>query len=264
VQLDSDDATILYELDRLSERGRVAPEDRLTRLEAHRQTILERDDATQQLVALYVELGRYDQALDLLAHRHFHLWEGGGDIHDVYVNAHLLRGRARFKNRQYRQTLEDYQAALEYPENLEVGRPREVPREAEIYYLIGSAYDALGVQTQAQKAYEESAAIKLEGSELRYFQVLALRRLGRETEASEMVKNLLKMGTEELASASDAASSAKLEGTRSVSARLAHAHYLLGLASLGQGQRQRAKEEFQRVLDQDMNHLGARTQLAEL
>jgi tetratricopeptide (TPR) repeat protein len=154
--------------------------------------------------------------------------------------------------------------ANDNPENLEVGRPHKVPREAEIYYLIGSAYDALGDPTLARKAYEESAAMKLDGSELRYFQVLAFQKLGREAEASEMVESLLKLGTDELTSALAAASSVSLEGKRSASARLAHAHYLLGLACLGRGQRQRAKEEFQRVLDQDMNHLGARTQLANL
>jgi len=93
----------------------------------------------------------------LLAHRQFHVWEGGGDIHNVYIDAHLGRGRARFKNHQYRAALQDYQAALEYPENLEVGRSRKAPREAEIYQLIASAYEALGEPAKARKAREKSA-----------------------------------------------------------------------------------------------------------
>jgi len=55
----------------------------------------------------------------LLESHHFHVWEGGGRIHNVYVDAHLLRGQEHFAAARYREALKDYVAALDYPENLD-------------------------------------------------------------------------------------------------------------------------------------------------
>ena len=46
--------------------------------------------------------------------------------------------------------------------------------------------------------------------------------------------------------------------------RLTQIHYLAGLGFLGKGQDAEAKAEFEKVLAMNVNHLGARTQLAEL
>lgn len=57
---------------------------------------------------------------------------------------------------------------------------------------------------------------------------------------------------------------AKFGERRSEAARTAHAHYLMGLGYLGQGNRPEAKAEFEKVIERNVNHLGARTQLAAL
>ena len=45
-----------------------------------------------QEAKIYLLLGRYDQAIQLLKTHRFHNWEGYGDIHDVYMDA-LLAAR---------------------------------------------------------------------------------------------------------------------------------------------------------------------------
>jgi tetratricopeptide (TPR) repeat protein len=264
IACDRNDATLYYELDRLAEQAGVSPEKRLARLESNHEVVLQRDDALQQMIILYVQLGQYDQAIDLLNRRHFHVWEGGGDIHDVYINAHLLRGQYHFKNGRYQEALKDYEAALAYPENLEVGRPEQPTRDAEIYYFIASAYGALGDRTQSRAFYEKSVAQKVDVPEVRYFQGLALRKLGQEAKAARIFGELINAGKAELAATSDMDYFAKFGERRSEAARVAHARYLMGLGYLGQDRRAEAKAEFEKVVARNINHLGARTQLAAL
>jgi tetratricopeptide (TPR) repeat protein len=264
VAIEPADARVLYELDMLSQQAGLAPEKRLARLESHQPAVLERDDAVQQQLALYVQLGQYDKALDVLARRHFHVWEGGGDIHNVYVDAHLLRGQETLKNKRYREALADFEAATEYPENLEVGRPLHPERNAEIDYWLASAHAALGDQGQARTFYEKAVNEKPDLPESSYFQAQAWRALGQEARAMEIFAAILTEGKKELEASADLGYFAKFGEKRTEASRVAHARYLMGLAYFGQGKRAEAKAEFQKVGEKDVNHLGATTQLAVL
>lgn len=261
---DRNDATVLYELDRLSEQAGIPPGRRLARFEANQATTSQRDDALQQEIVLYAQLGQYDKVIDLLGHRHFHVWEGGGDIHNVYINAHLLKGRQHFAARRYKQALDDYAAALRYPENLEVGRPEHPPRDGEIYYHLGTAYEALGDNSQARAHFEKAVAEKSDLSEIRYFQGLALRKLGQEAQATHVFDGLIQAGRQELDATSDPDYFAKFGERRPEAVRIAHARYLMGLGYLGQGKRGDAKTEFEKVLEKNGNHLWAKVHLADL
>jgi tetratricopeptide (TPR) repeat protein len=261
---DQSDPRLYLELDQLQEQAGTPPQKRLARLESNQEVVLQRDDAVQQEIILYVELEQYDKALDLLRRRHFHVWEGGGDIHDVYINALLLRGQQHFKHQRYREALKDFEAALEYPENLEVGRPERPVRDAEIYYHLGSAEEALGDAAKARALYAQAVARKVEAPEIRYFQGLALKRLGEAPQAASVFAELVKSGKQELEATSDIHYFAKFGERRSEAARTAHAHYVMGLGYLGQGNRPEAKAEFEKVIERNVNHLGARTQLAAL
>lgn len=261
---DKSDPRLYLELDQLQEQAGTPPQKRLARLESNQEVVLQRDDAAQQEIILYVELGQYDKALDLLRRRHFHVWEGGGDIHDVYINALLLRGQQHFKHQRYREALKDFEAALEYPENLEVGRPERPVRDAEINYHLGSAEEALGDAAKARALYAQAVARKVEAPEIRYFQGLALGKLGEAAQGARVFAELIKSGRQELEATSDIHYFAKFGERRSEAARTAHAHYLMGLGYLGQGNRPEAKAEFEKVIERNVNHLGARTQLAAL
>ncbi len=263
-ECDQTDPRLFFELDQLYEQSGVAPQKRLAKLESNQQTVLGSDDGVQQEITLYVQLGQYEKAIDLLRRRHFHVWEGGGEIHEIYINAYLLRGQRSFKNKRYREALADYEAALAYPENLEVGKPYLAERDAEINYFIGTAWEAMGNAKEARVAYQKSAVQKLESPEIRYFQALSLKKLGQGTQAAVLFDQLLKSGREELGSSVDLGYFAKFGTRRSEAARQAEAHYLMGLGLLGKNNRQEAKAEFKRVLEFDPNHLRAGTQLSLL
>ncbi len=263
VALDRSNPRFTYELDVLLEAANVPPERRLEHLEDNQPTVLRRDDAVSREVRLYVLLGQYDKALAILTTRHFHAWEGGGEIHKVYVDAHLRKGERFFQRGQYRQALSEFEAARAHPQNLEVGEPYRDPRLAEIAYHIGLAQEALG-ESVARHSFEQAAvATSSEGSENRYYQGLALKKLGRSEEASRLFDELVQAG-KELEARVDLDYFAKFGDKQSDTERLARAHYLQGLGFLGKGQTESGKREFQKVLAINASHLGARGRLAAL
>jgi len=263
VACNKEDPRLYYELDLLYERdSRISPQKRLQLLEDNNETITKRDDAFIRKILLYVQLGNYDKALNLINNRHFYVWEGGETTHGAYVNSHLLRGMNHFKAKKYTQALEDYQAALEYPENLQMAKPYRGGRDSQIYYFIATAYEALEDAQKAKQAYEKSATAKQRGdwSELRYYQALAFRKLGREDKAGKILEGLTAFATAEAGVDFFAKFGEKL----SPEFRMANNHYLLGLAYLGKGMRTEAKAEFQKALELNINHLWAAVQLSKL
>jgi tetratricopeptide (TPR) repeat protein len=258
------DPRLYLELDQMYEAGGVPAEKRLALLEKNHSTVLGYDDALAREIVLYVQLGRYDQAIDLLENHHFHIWEGGGMIHDVYVDAHLLRGQERFKAKKYREASKDFEAALEYPNNLEVGKPHRDARASQVNYFIGTAHEALGRPEQARRCFEKSVAEQYGWSEIRYYQGLACRKLDREREAIEVFDGLIKFGRERLAASAGLDFFEKFGERQSEVSRLAHAHYLLALGHLGKWSKAEAKAEFEQVLKLNPNHIGAKARLAEI
>ncbi|MBZ5515122.1 MAG: DUF5107 domain-containing protein [Acidobacteriia bacterium] len=263
VALAPSNARFTYELDVVSEAANVAPEKRLHRLEGNQPGVLRRDDAVSREVRLYVLLEQYDKALAILTTRHFHAWEGGGEIHDIYVDAHLRKGERLLQQGQYRQALSEFEAARAYPQNLEVGEPYRDPRLAEIAYYIGLAQEALG-ESAARQSFEQAAAVTGTGGlENRYYQGLALKKLGRSEEASRLFDELLQVG-KELEGRADLDYFVKFGERQSDPERLTRAHYLQGLGFLGRGQTESGKSEFRTVLGINASHLGARAGLAAL
>jgi len=260
IECDNEDPRVYYELDLLYEAGGVSPQKRLDLLEDNHRTIIKRDDTLSREIALYVLLQQYDKAIELLADRHFHTWEGGGRIHNVYVDAHLLRGRKKLKDKRYREALKDFEGALEYPENLEVGRSRRDRRTCQTNFFIGTAYEALGDAQKAGEYFEKSASTEARRSEYSYYKGLALKKLGREDEAEKIFDELI--GSAKPGPA--VTFFAKFGERQAHNIRTANTHYTLGLGYLGKEMQEEAQAEFEKALELNINHLWARVHLSEL
>ena len=267
VALDGSNARFLYELDTLYETGNVSPQKRLAAFESNPSIATKRSDAMMQEAKVYLLMGRYDQAIQLLSTHRFHNWEGYGDIHDVYADACVLKGEGEFKAGKYQEALKDYEASLEYPENLEVGRPYDETRVPQVDYLMGLAFEKLGNTTKSRELFQQAMAASgreesPQQAEMRYYRGLAALKLGRNTEANQIFDDLIAMGDKALAQGNDVDYFAKFGQKRSSRFQRADAHYLIGRGNLGKGETAKARVEFQAVLGLNVNHLGATTQLS--
>jgi tetratricopeptide (TPR) repeat protein len=255
---------IYQELDLLYEAGGVLPAKRLALLVENHGIVRMRDDALSREIGLFVQFGEYDRAIDLLQSHHFHVWEGGGRIHNVYVDAHLLRGQKHFLSGDYKNALESYLKALEYPANLEVGKPVRGEGEPRIQYFIGTASEALGDTGKAREYYEKAAAQKTGWSEQSFYQGMSNKKLGRINEANRIFSGLMQFARERLEISAEMDFFAKFGERQSAAKRRAQSHYLLGLSFLGKGDKDEASAEFKKALELDVSHYWAKHHLTTI
>jgi tetratricopeptide (TPR) repeat protein len=257
-----EDPRLYCELDQLYEIGGVPPEKRLNLLEKNHEIVVKYDDALLREITLYIQLGRYDEAINLLRNHHFHLWEGGGEVHDLYVDAYLLRGLEKFRAGRYIEALEDYKMALEYPENLEMAKPFSGGyREPQIYYFIGTVYEALGDIEKSKSCYEKATKVKVPLSAFYCYQGLAFLKLGFKKEADEIFNSIINTVMDRILTASTQDFFTKFGNRLFEQVKEAHNHYLLGLAYMGKGKLSSAKAEFEKVLKSNPYHAWAKVWL---
>ena len=261
IELNPSEARFFFELDTQHEAAGTPVARRLELLTKHHDTVAKRDDALIREIVLLTVSGRADRALELLQGRRFRNWEGSSQVHSVYVDACLTHGQKLAADGKPREALAIYQAALEYPENLEVGRARRSPRAARVQFHIGTAYEALGDTASAKAAFEHTLAGRDGGgSDSDYFRARALQKLGRKAEAKPIFKALVKTGEEQLTQGEGPDYFAKFGEKTSERVRQANAHYLIGLGQLGLGEKQKANVSFHKALELHPAHLGAREQ----
>jgi tetratricopeptide (TPR) repeat protein len=141
-----------------------------------------RDDLHKRLVIMLVELGQYEHAIRRLAEDRFVPTEMDQSFHLAYAAAHMQRAAARMEAGQIEQAIADYRKALEFPENVGVGRPL-TPGNAEILYRLGLACEQLGRFDEAIAAWREAAQEHHpHGSSLFPFIQMSLDKLNRYSE----------------------------------------------------------------------------------
>ncbi len=258
------DPRLYSEWDELSGLAGVPPSERLVVLAGRHEVVARSDDALSREISLLVEVGQFDRAIVLIQSHHFHVWEGGGEIHDIFVDAHLGRGRERLAGKNYDGALRDFMAATEYPDNLEVGKPARGGRFPEIFYFIGIARKAMGQTAEARQAFRRSVGGGDAAGELAYYQGLAWRELGDEPKADAAFNNLIQTAQKSLGTPPAADYFAKFGENESALRRTARLHYLLGLGFLGKGQHSEAAAAFRRALDLYPHYARAQRGLAQV
>jgi tetratricopeptide (TPR) repeat protein len=275
IELNPTEPRFFYELDAQYEAAGTPVATRLEMLTKHHEAVAKRDDALTREIVLLTAAGRADRALESLRGRRFRNWEGSSQTHGVYVDACIAQGLKLAADKKPREALANYRAALEYPENLEVGRARRSPRTARVQFLIGTAHEALGDAASARGAFEqavrdaasakaasEQALAGRDGSDYEsdYFGARAMQNLGRAAEAKPILERLVKTGEEQLAKGEGPDYFAKFGEKTSERVRQANAHYLIGLGQLGLGEKEKAGASFRQALELHPAHPGAREQ----
>ena len=141
-----------------------------------------REDVRKRSILMRVDLGHYAQALEIMQAEQFVPLEMDQSFHDLYERALMLRAAAAMQSGRVEEAISDYQSALEYPENLGVGKPTTL-RQAHIYYHLGLACEKLGRFRQALAAFSSAASEHHpHSSDLYPYVQMALDKLSRYSE----------------------------------------------------------------------------------
>jgi len=193
------DARILYEEDQLRKRLGDDPAERLAELESHAGLVALRDDLSVEIAALYNHVGRPEDALVLLQSRQFQPWEGGeGLVLGEYVRAQLLLGRGLLANGDAPRAIARFEAADHPPQTLNEAR-HLLANRSNIEFWLGEACAALSDPARAAQHWQRAERQRGDFqqmqvrtcSEMTYWSALALRRLGRQDEATALFARIL-------------------------------------------------------------------------
>jgi tetratricopeptide (TPR) repeat protein len=276
--VDCSDARILYELDQLYKKIGKGPQERLMFMELHPDVVQQRDDLYIEFLWLLNQTGAYEKALELLQDRIFHPWEGGeGKVTGAYIFSLTEIAKKQITETKYEGALETLSMTETFPENLAEGKLHG-RLENDIHYYRGLAYEGLGKSEKAKSCFEEATRgitdlgdamfYNDQPPEQIYYQGLAYEKRGDDTNAKACFNRLLSYGQAHyhddvkidyfavslpdfLIFDEDLAAKNKV-----------HCQYLMGLGRLGLKQTEKARRDFESILDLNPAHTGAIVHLA--
>ena len=252
------------ELDRLYERNGTDISTRYHLLSDNLSVIAEHSRPLIRAAMVATAMEDYDKAIDILRNNYFNAREGRSGLHDIYVDALLLRGQKHLREKKWKLALQDFKDADLYPVNHSIGRDEDSERRAQIFYLTGIALDKMGKKAAAKNWFEKAIQIKVKQPEYNFQKAMAYQHLGDEVNAKNLFDELGKVGASILEKQSDVDFFSKFGGNQIENKRKASAHYLLGLASLGEGDNSKAKDYFEKTIQLYPGHAWASWMLKEL
>lgn len=262
------DARLLFEQDQLWKRMGQKPQKRLRELELHSHLVQQRDDLSIELCALYNQTGQHVKAMQLVNSRIFQPWEGGeGGPLGQHVRAQLALGRAAFAHRDLQNARAYFEHALTSPRNL--GEAKHLlANQSDIHYWLGCVLAELGEKSSARSHWRAAASFKGDFqemkvrsfSEMTYYSALAREKLGQNSEAKALFRQLL-----EYAEALEKATAKIDYFATSLPAMLLFeddlqsrqrttALFLQAQAQFGLGKTEQGTSLLQQVLKRDPNH----------
>lgn len=123
----------------------------------------------ERAVRAFLELGRLDEAVELITTKQFFVMELAYHTRVLYVRSLLLRGSRLFAEGRFQEAAEDFRRATEYPPNIGASRFHD-SSDAQAYYLLGLALEKLGLTEEAFIAWNSAANdIPVRGSEQAFY-----------------------------------------------------------------------------------------------
>jgi len=192
------DGRILYERDQLWKRLGRSSELRLHELNKHLDLVAERDDLSVEIATLLNQIGKSEDALDLLLSRKFQPWEGGeGLVLGQYTRAVLLLGQAALGRDEPGRAIEFFTSANDPPLNLSEAK-HLLANNSDVAYWLGVAYAGAGDRSEAERWWQQAARQRGDFlqmsvrriSEMTYWSGMALLRLGHKEEAMALFHEL--------------------------------------------------------------------------
>ena len=189
------DAKLLYEYDQLCSRTGENDAVRLSRLESHPDLVALRDDLSVVFADLLSSNGSPEAARAVLLGRMFQPWEGGeGQVLASWEHANCAIASSRLADGDTSGAVSAALDALTPPRTLGEAR-HPLANTADLYLMLGEAFAASGDEPSARVAWTEAASASGDFTGMRthpfsvktFSSIRALRRLGRDAEADQLV-----------------------------------------------------------------------------
>ena len=203
--------------------------------------------------------GDYDRVLGFMRTKYFPTFEGAANFHDAYVDTLLLKGDELEKAGDLKGAVTLYEECFEFPEAHQVFVfDKRRPRDAQVWYALGRAWERLGDATKAKEYFGKAAAVDTLRTDWCYWKALCLQKLGRDAEARAIGEAMVAKGTTLL---DDYVDFFDYEGNRygrTVDAKNAAAAYTRGLGQLLLGDALAATAAFAECRALKPDHLWAK------
>lgn len=160
-----------------------------------------RDDLYAEYCARLVDRGEEERALQLLAARKFHPWEGGeGKVTGIYKRAHMQAAERLFKGGDLNGAPDRLKACLTFPRNLGEGK-LALDFDNDVWYIAGTYLQASGKEEEAMECYRKAVRGRLRVEDMNYYNdnpveyvyyaALAFGKLGNAQREREIRDDLL-------------------------------------------------------------------------
>lgn len=183
----SHDPRLLLEYEQLLKNMNVSIEKRLAVYDKYPELLKERDDCYLDRLTLLSQQGKYEEAINMAAVKHFHIYEGGeGKLTKQHAWMHVLYGNKLAADGDTAKAEQIYMNGINMPKSY--GEAKTFfNQEAHIYYYLSKLYTGDKRTAALEKAAEYKAAV----SEISLFRALALKELGRKDEAKQVLEEML-------------------------------------------------------------------------
>ena len=173
----------LLERDQLAEKQGVSNADRFAFLTRYRATAEKYDACIFRYACLLNDAKRYDEALQILQGRRFHVWEGGESLLTPFVEASMNRGTERMKDGKWEDAIRDFRQAMTYPSNLQASPPDDAGVAPKAHYFIAQCRKSQGDTTAYRAELEEALKGWSLPGEMNYYRFRAMKELGKGADA---------------------------------------------------------------------------------
>ena len=259
--LDENDERMLMELDQLYKRLQKPHAERLAFLKQYPQLIQRRDDLVLEEATLLNQLGRYEEAKEIIDNRIFHPWEGGeGKVSLQYQICRLEMAKRKLSSLPSQGEKGDgalLEECLVFPHHLGEGKLYGAQDNDFLYFLGRYEEGTVGpTEPAAAMYYNDAKPDKI------FYAGLCYRKLGQEDKARGLFYKLVNYGKQHLFDHVTmdyfAVSLPDLliwDDSLDMKNRI-HCLYMLALGYYGLGDREHGERYLREVEKLDINHQG--------
>ena len=251
------------ELDPLYELNNTSIEQRAKLFESVGDIVKKRDDAFVREILVLNLAGKPEKSVEYLNNSNFHFREGSSRVRDITVDAHLLLGKKYLAEKKQVQALEQFMLTVGAPEKTGSGS-RVLGgdiRSAQIYYFIGSAYEALGNRAKAKIYFTLSTEQQLKpGDTGSYYRGLCFQKLGNKLKATECFNALIEEGNKQISKGSETDFFAKFGERETENVKISNAYLKIGLGYKGLQDEKSSSKNLQKAIELSASNLWARVE----